>query len=176
MNLIAETKPNGVKVSQNACVLAGNGGEISAGASEMNLDDPAIFPQDAYVSIEEECAKITDAPNGARSITRAQADHNGNSTDADSHKDGCYVRDRAGAEVLSHAFDGGTSWAGAFVYGERGFWAALEVNGVIKPVKMCDTAFPYLEFPFPRYTPAGATWKILVWTTETRQFHAGFYN
>lgn len=173
MNTLEETNPNGVKVSQNACELSAT---IDDDDEEMTLDDSSIFAKDTYVSIESECVKITDAANGARSITRAQADHNSNSTDADSHAEGCYVRDRDGAEVLSYDFDGSTYFAGAYVHGERGFWAAFEVDGDIKSLKMADTAFPYLEFAFPRYKPAEATWKILVWTTETRQFHAGFYN
>lgn len=173
MNTLAETYPNGVKVSQNACVLSAG---IEDDDATVTLDDPDIFAQNSYVSIEEECVKVTDADTNPRTITREQADHNGNATTADDHAAGCFLRDRDGAEVLTYDFDGDTYFAGAYVHGERGFWVALEVDGVIKPVKMCDTAIPYLEFTFPRYKPAEATWKILVWTTETRQFWAGFYN
>ena len=175
MNTLAETKPNGVKVSQNACILSAG---IDDEDSEMTLDDPDIFAQNSYVSIEEECVKITDADTNPRAITRAQADHNGDSTSADDHAIGCSVRDRDGAEVLSSGeeIDGDTYLAGVYVHGERAFWAALEVDDVIGPVKMCSTEVPYIEFMFPRYKPAAKTWKILVWTTETRQFWAGFYN
>ncbi len=173
MNTLAETVPNGIKVDQNACVLSTG---INSSVGAMSLDDPDIFDQNDYASIEGEGLKITDADTNPRQITRAQVDHNGNATSATAHLAGVFVRERDGAEVLTYDFGGSTYFAGAYVHGERSFWAALEVDGVIGPVKMCSTQIPYIEFMFPRYIPSAATWKILVWSTETRQFWAGFYN
>ena len=140
------------------------------------MDDPTIFSQNDYVCIEEECVKITDTPNGARDITRAQVDHNGNATIADEHEDGVFVRERGGTEIMTHDFDGSDYLAGISISSERGFWAILEVDGEQGEMKTADSKYPVVDFVWPRHQPAAATWKVLVWATETRQFWGSMYN
>ena len=172
MDILASNGPLGTKVAQNTVLLSA---DISDTDNQMNVDDPSIIQANDYLVIESEVVKATSGGSNPISITRAQDNGEGQQTTADSHTAGCFVRKRGGTEILQHTFNGSEWLSQVRVSGERQFWVGIEIDGDIEYFEAVANEELAAVFPFPRYQPANnMVIKVLIWTTETRQFTAMF--
>ncbi|KKL84182.1 hypothetical protein LCGC14_1967320, partial [marine sediment metagenome] len=78
--------------------------------------------------------------------------------------------------LLSYAFDGDTYFAGVAVRSERAFWWSLEKGSEIIDTGLASSEKPWIDLLFPKYKPDSATWKLIVWATQTRVFWGSFFN
>jgi len=155
-------------IQANAARLAAS---LSQGATYLTVTE-AVFSPGQSVRLGEEQITLGSSPDNLTftGCTRGA----GGTLDA-GHAAGQEVLAAAGAELLSHTFDGSTYLSAVRISANVQFTAGIELNGTLRYMPRSSHSQMELILPTARYQPAGATTlRVLAWLRRDEAGEADF--
>ena len=155
-------------VGANATLLEGG---LTQGATSITVAD-AVFNPGQTVRLGEE--KIT-LGSSADNLTFSGCTRGAESTTDTDHAAGQEVLSAAGAELLSHTFDGSTYFSAVRISANVQFTAGIEIGGTLRYMPRSSSSQMELILPTVRYQPAPSTsMRVLAWLRRDEAAAADF--